>query len=332
MLEALLDVGRRRFVAGGADAAAVAGVVGQPGDVGGVAVLGAELGGDRRGVGPAGDVDIGLAGLALVAVRREGELLAVRREHREAVETGEEGDPLEIAAVGVDRPDVELPALGVAVVGREEDPLAVGEEEGRERGGAEVGHLAGVPGALEGHVGHPDLELARAHEVLRQELLVVLEVGPGRTRGAIDDLLAVAGEEGAAVVARAVGETHHVLAVGVHPVELEVAVAGRGEDDRAVDRADRRLGVVGLVPGELLQRAALDVAGEELVGAVDRPDIALRAVGRRRAIGGREMGRRRRGSAGCRDRSRRRSSCPCRSRAATGPLPSAGSEKIWSQA
>jgi hypothetical protein len=130
LAEALLDVGRRRFVARGADAAPVAGIVGQPGDIGGVAILGAVLGGDRRGVGPARDVDVGLAGLALVAVGRKCELLAVGREDREAIESGEPGDALEIAAVAVDRPDVELAPLGIAVIGREEDPLAVGEEIG----------------------------------------------------------------------------------------------------------------------------------------------------------------------------------------------------------
>jgi hypothetical protein len=87
--------------------------------------------------------------------------------------------------------------------------------------------------------------------VLCQELAIVLEVRPGRARSAIDDLLAVAREEGAAVVAGSVRQTHDVLAVGIHAIELEVAVAIRGEDDRAVELTDRRFGVGGVVLRQL---------------------------------------------------------------------------------
>ena len=54
-------------------------------------------------------------------------------------------------------------------------------------------------------VHHPDFERVRLDEVLREELLVAPDLG-GRPRvvGAVDDVPAVAREEGAAVVAQLV--------------------------------------------------------------------------------------------------------------------------------
>ena len=78
------------------------------------------------------------------AVRREREPLAVGREHREAVEARRVGDALEAGAVDVHRPDVELAALRVAVVRREEDASSRRDEERRERGGVEVRDLPRV--------------------------------------------------------------------------------------------------------------------------------------------------------------------------------------------
>ena len=131
------------------------------------------------------------------AVRREREPLAVGREHREAVEARRIGDALEVGAVDVDRPDVELAALGVAVVRREEDALAVRVEERRERGGVEIGDLRGLRAV---GVGHVELELRGPHEPLREQALVVVELLAGLgPRGAPDDLRAVGVEERAAV-------------------------------------------------------------------------------------------------------------------------------------
>ena len=74
-------------------------------------------------------------------LRREHELLAVGREHREAVEAGLAGDPLEAAAVVADQVDVEGAAARVRVVAREDDALAVGVEVGREGGRTEIRQL-----------------------------------------------------------------------------------------------------------------------------------------------------------------------------------------------
>ncbi len=216
----------------------------------------------------------------MVAVGGEGEALAVGREHREAVEAGGVGDPLEARAVRVHRPELELAPGGIAVVGGEDHSLAAGEEGRGEGGGVEVGELARLAAV---GVGGPDLELARPHQPARQELPVVVELGPHRPRGAPDDLPAVGREVGAAVVARGVGQPLDVAAIGIHPVELEIAVTVGGEDQRAVLGADGRLGVVGGVLGQPPEVAAVRLRGPDLIGRVDGPDVALRAVGRRRA-------------------------------------------------
>jgi hypothetical protein len=189
-----------------ADPAPLAGVVGQ------VADRARRVVGRRRGdraarvVDPLGDEDVGVAVVAArrrrrrAAVRRERQALAVRGEHREAVEALGVGDALEVGAADVDRPDVEVAAARVGDVGGEQDPLARRMEERRERRRVQVGHLPRVAAV---GVGHPDLELGRPHQVLGQERLVVGELGAGRPRRAPHDLRAVGREERAAVVARA---------------------------------------------------------------------------------------------------------------------------------
>src|SRR5439155_16953768 len=61
---------------------------------------------------------------------------------------------------------------------------------------------------------------------------------------AVDDPLAVGREERAAVVALGVGDPARILAVGVHEVDLGVAVAERGEDDPGAVGRIAGLGVV----------------------------------------------------------------------------------------
>ncbi len=293
--EAVGEPGLGRVEAGGADPPALAGVVGQPAHVVAEAVRrrGLRRRGRRRTVGilhPAGHEDVGLPRLRAVAVGGEGEVGAVGGDQGKAVEAGGPGDPLEAAAVEVDRPDVELPPLGVAVVRGEQDALAGGEERRAERGGVQIGDLAGLAAV---GVGGPDLELGGAHQPLGEQAAVVVELGLVlRPRGAPDDLRAVGGEEGAAVVAGGVGQPPHVPAVGVHAVEVEVAVARRGEDQRAVLGADGGLGVVGVVVGQADGVRAVGLDAQDLVVGVDLPDVAVRAVGGRRAGGIVEVGRR----------------------------------------
>src|ERR1043166_5877310 len=96
---------------------------------------------------PVGDEDVGLAPHLAVAVRGEGELASVGREHGEAVEGGVEGYLLQARAVCVDGEEVEVAAAHVRVVRGEDDAPAVGEEVGREAGRAEGRPLPLVPAA-----------------------------------------------------------------------------------------------------------------------------------------------------------------------------------------
>src|SRR5690606_17922695 len=134
---------------------------------------------------------------------------------------------LEARAVDVDGVQVELAPARIAVVAREEDAPPRRMEEGRERRGIEIRHLAGL-GAV--RVRHVDLELRGANEALREQALVLLEVLTARSRSAPHDLLALGVEERAAVVARRVRQPADVAAIRVHPIKLEIAVAPGGED------------------------------------------------------------------------------------------------------
>src|SRR6185295_18026479 len=110
--------------------------------------------------------------------------------------------------------------------------------------------------------------------------------------GAPDDALAVGVEEGAAVVAGRAGQAADVLAVGVHPVEIDVAVAYRREHDRAVLAAHRPLGVVAGRVGQLAQPAAVAAGAVDVVVGVQRPDVALTVIRPRRAGRAAPLGRR----------------------------------------
>jgi hypothetical protein len=93
-------------------------------------------------------------------------------------------------------------------------------------GARDLAHLSAV-GAH-----HVDLEPARPDQALLQERRVLLALG-GRLRvgRAVHDEPTVPREERPAVVARTIGEARHPRAVGVHHVQVEVAIAERGEDD-----------------------------------------------------------------------------------------------------
>src|SRR5205085_2834645 len=92
--------------------------------------------------------------------------------------------------------------------------------------------------------------------------------------GAIDDLLAIRGEERAPVVAGGVGQTADVRAVNVHRVHLQVAVLEGREDQHATVRRERRLGRVHAVIRETLAIAAVGPGGEEVEG-IEPPDVSL---------------------------------------------------------
>ena len=176
--------------------------------------------------------------------------------------------------------EVEVAALRVGDVRGEDDLLSSGQEvrgevRGAVRGDGVVVRAVGVHDA--------DLEGPRRIGVTGQVLAVPRQVfGRGRMVGAVDDLAAVVGEEGTAVVAGRVRQALHVRAVGVHRVDLEVSVARRREDDRLSVGRDRRLGVI-VGGSEERPEVAPVGSGRVDVVVVERPDVAVRAVRPRRA-------------------------------------------------
>ena len=106
-----------------------------------------------------------------------------------------------------------------------------------EKNGAKLAPPSEVtwPQAAAVGVHHEDLERGRPPEPVAKQRPVVVELWTRRERAAAeDDLRAVGREERPAVGPDTVGQPLHVAAVGVHRVDLHVAVAHAGEDDPAV--------------------------------------------------------------------------------------------------
>src|SRR6267143_2359344 len=103
--------------------------------------------------------------------------------------------------------------------------------------------------------------------------------------GAVDDLLAIVRPEGAAVVTHLVGELLHVGAVGIHGVDVEVTIARGSEDNVLAVAGDGGLGVVAARVGKLFQIAAIRLRRIDLIGIVDRPDVAVGVIGLRWTLG-----------------------------------------------
>src|SRR5664279_5359086 len=115
--------------------------------------------------------NVGLVRDFAVAIRGPHQPLTVGREHGERVEVGIERNALLPGSIGIDDVEIEVAAaLGIGLVGGEDDSLAVGMEERREVGSAVVGHLLLV---LSIGIHHPDFEIARTNESLPQQLFVV---------------------------------------------------------------------------------------------------------------------------------------------------------------
>ena len=176
---------------------------------------------------------------------------------------------------------VEVPAPRVGIVRREHDPLPVGMKEGREARRGEMGHLPRIASV---GVGHPDLEPRGPYQPLGEEALVVGRVGGGLgIHRPPHQPAPVRREVRAAVVAHPVGYPADVAAVHLHGVELDVAVARAGEHDPLPVGRHGGLGIVGVVPRESLEIAPVRPGGVDLQ-VVERPDVAVRAVGGRRAV------------------------------------------------
>src|SRR2546421_10860721 len=102
--------------------------------------------------------------------------------------------------------------------------------------------------------------------------------------GAVDDFLAIVRPEGAAVITQLVGELLHTGAVGIHGVDVQVAVAGGREHDVLAVPGDRGLGVVAVRAAKLFQITPIYLGGKNLIGIVDRPDVAVGIIGLRRTV------------------------------------------------
>ncbi len=101
---------------------------------------------------------------------------------------------------------------------------------------------------------------------------------------AVDDFLAIVRPEGAAVITHLVGELLHVGAVGIHGVDVQVAVAGGREHDVLAVPGDRGLGVVAVRAAKLFQITPIYLGRKNLIGIVDRPDVAVGIIGLRRTV------------------------------------------------
>ena len=142
-----------------------------------------------------------------VPVRGPNELFAVGGEHGEGIEGAAIGDLLEVLPVEVDGVNVELPAARIFVVRGEDYAFVVGEEEGREGAAFQVRDLLFIFAI---RIDDEKLEPGGAVEAVFQVALIgFLFFGRLRVEGAVDELLAVVGEEGAAVVAQILGHALH---------------------------------------------------------------------------------------------------------------------------
>src|SRR5262249_38183982 len=159
----LLEVGSSGIEAWASDPAPSPRRIREPGHVGANAVW-RKLLWRLRPIDPPGDEYIRLMSAGRESpVGREGEPLSVRRKTRKAVESRGKSYPFDASAVHVHRPQVELASLRIAIVGGEDHPVGIGEEEGRKRGGAQIGNL---PRVRTVGIGDPDLEFARLHQAL----------------------------------------------------------------------------------------------------------------------------------------------------------------------
>ena len=158
-------------------------------------------------------------------------------------------------------------------------PLAVGMPGRREVGAAEFGHLPEVRAVA---VHHEELERRRTPEPFLQQAAILVELCAGAEQAAAErDLLAVPREERSAVGPGPVRQPAHVRAVGLHRIDLHVAVADAGEHDQAV-RRDRGLGVVAGRARQLRRRRAVGVGAVDVVAVVDRPHVTTRVARPRR--------------------------------------------------
>ena len=109
---------------------------------------------------------------------------------------------------------------------------------------------------------------------------------------AIDDLFPVVRPEWTTIVTEFISQTPHVLTVGIHRVDIEVAIAHRSEDELLAVERDRRFGIVSRRVRQLLRLRAIGIGGKDVVRRIDGPNVSARKVRPRWALFIAEMSRR----------------------------------------
>src|SRR5271167_2048218 len=74
------------------------------------------------------------------------------------------------------------------------------------------------------------------------------------------------------------GKLLHAAAVGVHGIDVEVAITCRGEDNLLAVAGNGGFCVVARGVSEDTEIAAIQLGGVDLVAAIDRPDVAMGVV------------------------------------------------------
>src|SRR2546425_3232073 len=195
------------------------------------------------------------------------------------------GDALQARAIFIDQIKIEVAAVGVGHVGGEDDALAVRMEKRRKVGGAVARHLPLVA-AIGLH--YENLEALRAQKGSLEQLLIIgLLLGRLRVEGAIGDLLAIGGEKWPSIVAQISGQATQALAVRIHCVDVEVAVAQRSETNLLAVARDSGLGVVAGIVSQAFDARPIGARAVDLKLRKKFPDVTLAIVRRRRAFGAR---------------------------------------------
>src|SRR6185369_11254647 len=131
-------------------------------------------------------------------------MLAIGREHGEPIERVVVGDALEAGAIQVDEIDVEVAALRVGRVRREDQTLAVGMPRRREIGPAKFRNLT-LTAAIPVH--HEQLELGWTPQRFLQKRTIAVQFRARPKRLAAEgDLCAVPREERSTVRTGTVGQ------------------------------------------------------------------------------------------------------------------------------
>ena len=158
----------------------------------------------------------------------------------------------------------------------EDYSFAVGEKVGPEVRFTVARHLSFVRTV---GIHHPDFEHGRSNQVLFQQTRVVgFCFIRFRVMSAIDDLLAVVRPEWTTIVTEFVRQAPHVLAVGIHRVDVEIAIAHRREDKLLAVQRDRCFCVVARRVGQLLQIGAVRFGSENVETRIHGPNVSARKV------------------------------------------------------